>query len=60
MTKQKQIHKGKMSLEPSPGHIDTKIESFKSPSMRVLTQYYSVLSKKTPVLSKHPNIHRYI
>ena len=60
MTKQKQIHKGKMSLEPSSGHIDTKNRKFPAPSMRVLTQYYSVFYKKTPVLSKHPNIHRYI
>ena len=46
MTKQKQIHKGKMSLEPSSGHIDTKNRKFPAPSMRVLTQYYSVFYKK--------------
>ena len=35
-----------MSPKPSPDHVDTKKEIFTSPSMRVLTQYYSVLSKK--------------
>ena len=28
MAKQKQIHKGKIPLEPSPGHIDTKNRKF--------------------------------
>ena len=56
MTKQQQIHKGNHHLNM----LTPRVEIFTSPSKRVLTQYYSVLSKKTPVLSKHPNIHRYI
>ena len=49
-----------MSPEPSPDQVNTQNRNFTSRSIRVLTQYYSVLSKKTPVLSKHSNIHKYI
>ena len=60
MTKQKQIHKGKIPLEPSPGHIDTKNRKFHITIYESTDTVLFCAFQKTPVLSKHPNIHRYL